>query len=184
MIVNQPNRSRMATYPNDEEIFFNAESKPMYQTAIFTVSYRTGFNLAGPLECFVTNRRRVFLISYFAKMKNRFLDTMKPFNVMRLPEIKMLIYEAMHHNNKEIYDCFQCLVENIFDTEKPNNWNLIAQYDQQHHDEFNQLYSFLCAEGDLFNLIKYLMSDSSLKYLFPVSKLSVSSTRFNLILFV
>ena len=93
----------------------------------------------------------------------------------------MLIYEAINSKNKEIFDCFQLLVEDIFATEKDTHWNLIVQHNAQHQDEFNQLYSFLSADGDLFNLIKFLMSDSSLKYLFPVSKLSVSgaSATFN-----
>ena len=74
--------------------------------------------------------------------------------------------------NKEISDCFQGLVEDIFSTEKNSHWNLIVEHNVQ-DVESNQLYGFLSVDGELFNLIKFLMSDSSLKYLFPVSKLSV-----------
>lgn len=102
------------------------------------------------------------------------MSALRPFNVQRLPEINMLIYEAINSGNKEVYECFQCLIEDVFSTEKDANWNLFTIYSAQNQDEFNHLYKFLNADGDLFNLIKFLMGDASLKYLFPVSKLSVS----------
>lgn len=91
----------------------------------------------------------------------------------------MLIYEAINTvGNKEIYDCYQFLIEDIFSTDKETNWNLFSTSNSP-SNEFNSLYSFLNADGDLFNLIKFLMGDSSLKYFFPVAKLSVSSVRFD-----
>ena len=148
-------------------MFFNAETRPVYQSPTFTVS-----NDRLPLnhrlfECLV------ILIAASLSAQTRFLNAARPFGVHKLHEINMLICEAINSGNKEIYDCFQYLVEDIFATDKDTNWNLITQHNAQHHDEFNQLYCFLSADGDLFGLIKFLMSDPSCKYLFPVSKLSV-----------
>jgi len=132
----------MASYQNEDEMFYNAENRLHYQSSSFT---------------------------------NRFMSALRPFNAQKLAEINMLIYEAIQTvGNKEIYDCYQLLIEDIFSTDKETNWNLFITPNFP-QNEFNSLYSFLNADGNLFNLIKFLMSDSTLKYLFPVSKLSVPS---------
>lgn len=101
------------------------------------------------------------------------MSILRPFHFQRLPELNSLIYEAVSSDNKEIYDCFKLLVEDIFSVDKETNWNLFLVSNST-SNEYISLFNFLNAEGDLFKLIKYLMGDSSLKFPFPVSKLPVS----------
>lgn len=107
------------------------------------------------------------------------MSILRPFSYQRLPELKDFIYEAIKFDNKEIYDCFELLIEDIFSVKKLNNWKLHSVYNSSSKESIS-LYSFLNTEGDLFKLIEYLMGDSSLKYLFPVSKLHVSHPDFRI----